>query len=240
MDLKIVDELKDLLEQDSAVHAMWIAGSVAEGNNDELSDVDLWIDIDDDQDRQVLDKIEKFLSAKDTIDVNFSEGLTPPFTHVVYHLAQMKPLHFIEINLHSHSHKFGLFDSLRKIKVLFDKDNTTKFEPFDEASYNKILKERKQFLLEKIEFGELSVRKEIQRKQFMEALHNYQFWLVEPVIELIRIKHAPLKITYGLKHGSRDLPKDAVAAIESLYSIKSLEDLVNKINEVNKLVKSYN
>jgi len=239
MDLKIVDELKDLLEQDSTIHAMWIAGSVAEGENDELSDVDLWVDIDDNQDKQVLDKIEGFLATKGAIDINFSEGLTPPFTHVVYHLAQMNPLHFIEINLHSHSHKFGLFDSLRKIKVLFDKDDTTKFEPFDEASYNKMLSERKQFLIEKIKFGESSVTKEMQRKQFMEALHNYQFWLVEPVIELIRIKHSPLKITYGLKHGSRDLPKDAVAAIESLHIISSLDDLNNKINEVKELLKNY-
>lgn len=239
MDLKIVDELKDLLEQDSTIHAMWIVGSVAEGNADVLSDVDLWIDIDDGQDKQILNKIEEFLATKGTIDVNFTEGLTPPFTHVVYHLEHMNPNHFIEINLHSHSHKFGLFDSLRKMKVLFDKDDTTEFEPFDEASYNKMLSERKQFLIEKIKFGESSVIKEIQRKQFMDALHNYQFWLVEPIIELIRIKHSPLKITYGLKHGSRDLPKDAVAAIESLHTISSLEDLNNKINEVKELLKNY-
>ena len=154
MDLKIVDELKDLLEQDSTVHAMWIAGSVAEDNADELSDVDLWVDIDDNLDKQVLDKIEGFLKTKGNIDINFSEGLTPPFTHVVYHLAHMNPLHFIEINLHSHSHKFGLFDSLRKIKVLFDKDDTLQFKPFDEAEYNKMLSERKQFLTDKIKFGE--------------------------------------------------------------------------------------
>lgn len=239
MDLKIVDELKELLEKDSTIHAMWIAGSVAEGTADELSDVDLWVDIDDNQDKHVLDKIEEFLAKKGTIDINFSEGLTPPFTHVVYHLTQMSPLHFIEINLHSHSHKFGLFDSLRKVKVLFDKDNTTELEPFDEASYIKMLSERKQFLIEKIKFGESSVTKEIKRKQFMEALHNYQFWLVEPIIELIRIKHSPFKITYGLKHGSRDLPKDAVASIESLHTISSIDDLNNKINEVKELLKNY-
>jgi predicted nucleotidyltransferase len=239
MDLKIIDELKSSLEQDSTIHAMWIAGSVAEGNNDELSDVDLWMDIDDGQEQRVLDKIEKFLATKGTIDVNFGEGLAPPFTHMIYHLAHMDPLHFIEVNLHSHSHKFGLFDSLRKIKVLFDKDNTTKFKPLDPITYDKMLNERKKFLLEKIELGEMSVRKEIQRHQFLEALHNYQFWLVEPVIELARIKHVPLKITYGLKHGSRDLPKDAVTAIESLYIINSFEDLNNKIDEVKEIVKKY-
>lgn len=73
----------------------------------------------------------------------------------------------------------------------------------------------------------------------MEALHNYQFWFVEPVIELARIKHTPLKITYGLKHGTRDLPQDTVKEIESLHIIMSLDDLNNKIEEVKAMVKKY-
>ena len=163
----------------------------------------------------------------------------PPFSHKVYHLAQMDPLHFIEITLHSHSHKFGLFDSLRKIKVLFDKDNAIKFEPFNEGSHNKMLAERKVFLIEKIGLGELSVKKEIKRHQFPDAMHNYLFWLVEPIIELARIKYSPLKITYNLKHASRDLPKDTVDEIEHLYTVASLEDLNDKIESVKSMLKKY-
>ncbi len=237
--MKIIDELRNLLEQNSAVHAMWISGSVAEGYNDDLSDVDLWFDIDDGQDEIILAGIEKFLASKGTLDVNFGEGITPPFTHRVYHLLPMNPLHFIEINLHSHSHQFGLFDRMRTIRVLFDKDDTTQFGPLDEVSYGKMLSERKQFLLEKIKIGELSVRKEITRGNFMDAMHNYQFWLVEPIIEIMRIKYAPRKINYGLKHGSRDLPKTMVSKIESLYILKSLKDLENKIDEVKALTGQY-
>lgn len=239
MDKTITEELKKIMEQDGTVHAMWIAGSVAEGTDDELSDIDLWIDIQDGQDKEIFSKIEKFLKSKGELDINFTEGVTPPFSHCVYHLAGMNPYHFIEITLHSHSNEIGLFDALRKIKVLFDKDGTTNFKPFDKDSYDKMLQERKQFLIEKIEFGEQSIRKEITRRQFLEALHNYQFWLVEPVIELVRIEHTPLKITYGLKHGTRDLPKEVVTKIESIYLIKSLEDLNNKIEEVKALTKNY-
>ena len=240
MDLKIVGELKKVLEPKTSVHAMWIAGSIAEGYNDALSDVDIWLDIDDGEDQSVFDSTEKFLQTKGELDVNFGEGPTPPFSHQIYHLANMDPLHFIEVTLHSHSHKFGLFDSLRKVKILFDKDSSTKFEPFDKLSYDKMLKDRKKFLLEKIELGELSVKKELLRKQFLDAMHNYQFWLVEPIIELARIKYAPLKVTYGLKHGSRDLPEDTVKEIESLYIIKSLDNLSNKVQEVKAMIKKYN
>ena len=206
---------------------------------DKFSDIDLWLDIDDGQDKAIFSKIEKFLESKGELDINFSEGITPPYSHCMYHLSGMNPYHFIEITLHSHSNEIGLFDALRKIKVLFDKDGTTNFKPFDKASYDKMLQERKQFLIEKIEFGEQSIRKEITRRQFMEALHNYQFWLVEPIIELARIKHTPLKITYGLKHGTRDLPEDTVKEVESLYIIKSLDDLGNKIEEIKVMLKKY-
>ncbi len=239
MDLKIVDELETFLQEKSTVHAMWIAGSVAEGYDDELSDVDLWLDIDDDSEEAIFDSIEMFLQTKGELDVSFGEGITPPFSHKVYHLANTDPLHFIEVTLHSHSHQFGVFDRLRKIKVLFDKDNTTKFEPFDEAGYKKMLKDRKAFLLEKIVIGEVSVRKEIKRRQFPDAMHNYLFWLVEPVIELARIKLSPLKITFNLKHASRDLPKETVDEIESLYTVASLEDLNIKIDEIKSMLKKY-
>jgi predicted nucleotidyltransferase len=239
MDLKVIDELKIKLEQDPATHAMWVAGSVAEGYADELSDVDIWLDIDDGKDQEVFLSIEKLLSKKGRIDVNFSEGITPPFSHAVYHIAGTNPFHFIEITLHSHSHKFGLFDSLGKIKVIFDKDDTTNFRDFDKVSYNKMLSERKIFLAEKIEIGKLSVEKEIKRQQFPEAMHNYLFWLVEPVIEIARIKYSPLKITYNLKQASRDLPAETVKEIESLYIVSSLDDLNNKTKQVEEMLEKY-
>ncbi len=239
MDHEIIDELRKIMEQDETVHAMWIAGSVAEGYADALSDIDVWLDIDDGQDQAIFDLIEKFLKSKGELDVNYGEDMSPPFTHKVYHLAHLNPYHFIEVTLHSHSHTYEFIEGMRKVDVLFDKDSVTTSKPFDKENYERMLKDRKQFLVEKIKLGVLSVKKEIKRRQFMDAMHNYQFWLIEPVIELARIKHAPLKISYGLKHGSRDLPKDTVAEIESLYIITSLDDLNNKIREVKAMVEKY-
>jgi predicted nucleotidyltransferase len=237
MDHKIVEELKETMEQDASVHAMWIAGSVAEGYDDELSDIDIWLDIDDGQDEAIFSAIETFLQSKDRLDVNFSENRSPPFTHKVYHLAHMCPYHFIEVNLHTHRYEF--IEGIRKVKVLFDKDGTTTFKPLDKVSYDTMLKDRTRFLVEKIGLGEWAVKKEITRGQFMDALHNYQFWLVEPVIELARIKYAPLKISYRLKHGSRDLLKETANEIDSLYLLTPLQDLGNKIDDVKAMVKKY-
>jgi predicted nucleotidyltransferase len=218
---------------------MWIAGSVAEGYADELSDVDLWLDVDDGKEEELSEFIEAFLESKGELDVRLGLSLEPPYTHRVYHLKGTNPYHFIEFTLHTHSHEHDFDQGARKIKILFDKDGTIKTKPFNKEAHAIELQTRKQSLIYKIEVGYLSVEKEIIRGQFMDAMHNYEFWLVEPVIELARIKHSPLKTSYGLKHGSRDLPKETADEIQSLYTIKSLDDLRNKIEEVKAMVKKY-
>ena len=79
MDTKIINEFRVFIEQDSRVHAMWIAGSVAEGYNDELSDVDIWLDIEDKKDIEVFATIETFLASKDTLDINFGDNNNAAF-----------------------------------------------------------------------------------------------------------------------------------------------------------------
>lgn len=239
MDLSIVDELKELLEGNQDTHAMWIAGSIAEGFADEFSDVDLWVDIEAGKDKEIFDLIEKFLESKGELDAKLGRSLEPPFTHRVYHLAGTNPYHFIEFTLHTHSDQYDPTEGSRTLKVLFDKDGTTEVRsPANEKSDEEI-QDRKQSLIDKIDVGYISVEKEILRGQFMDAMHNYEFWLITPVIELARIKHSPLKTSYGLKHGSRDLPKETQDEIQSLYTIESLEDLANKMEAVKKMVAKY-
>ncbi len=235
MDLSIVDNLKNELEQNDLIRAMWIAGSVAEGFNDELSDIDIWFEIIDGKDEEVFKIIEGILASKGELDVNFGEWISPPFSHKVYHLAHTNPYHFIEVTLHSKSDKYEFVEGIRNVRVIFDKDAITKVTPFDAESHDKMLNERRIVLNEKLKIGRISVEKEIQRGQFLDAMHNYNFWLLETILELARIKYSPLKYTYGLKHGNRDLPKDVAGKIESLCKIKSLDDFKIKIDEIEQL-----
>ena len=112
MDIKITLELAALLKPLSTIHAMCIGGSVAEGYNDELSDIDLYIDIKDGHDEAIFIIIEQFLLTKGKLDVKFTEGITPPYSHCVYHIAGMDPMNYIEVTLHTHSNQFGMFDKL--------------------------------------------------------------------------------------------------------------------------------
>jgi predicted nucleotidyltransferase len=179
MDQKIIDELAKVLKQDAKTHAMWIKGSVAEGFADELSDVDLMIGIDEGCDDEVYSAIESFLRAQDDLAVNFDARQSfSKHSHKVYRLAQSNPYHFIEVTLLPHSGQVVFTEGVDKVKTLFDKDGSIKFKPLDNQKLQSELLERSRYLKEKIKIGELFVKKEITRRQYMDAMHNYQFWLV--------------------------------------------------------------
>lgn len=235
MDLNIIEVIKNGVESSDAVRAMWIAGSIADGYSDNLSDVDIWLDINDGKDEEIFTLVESILAGQGVLDVNLGEWILPPFSHKVYHLSHMNPYHFIEVTLHSHSDKYEFTEGIRKAKVIFDKDGITKPVPLDLEAHNAMLANRAKVLAEKLKVGRVSVEKEIQRGQFLDAMHNYNFWLLETILELARIKYSPLKYTYGLKHGNRDLPKDVAGKVESLCKIKSLDDFKIKIDEIEQL-----
>ena len=239
IDLTLVYQLKDALENSPKTHAMWLGGSIAAGFDDELSDADLFVDIDDGTEQEIFELVESFLEKNGKIDQKLGTRITPPYTHRTYHMKGMSPYDFIEVTLHVHSNTHDFNHASTKIKVLFDKDGTTDHEPRDELKYAEELEQIRQSLLVKLQIGETSVEKEIVRGNFMDAMHNYEFWLIEPVIKLARIKLVPDKAFNGLKHGNRDLPKETIDEVQSLYTIKSLEDIGNKIEEIRAMAKKY-
>ncbi|HXY18295.1 MAG TPA: aminoglycoside 6-adenylyltransferase [Candidatus Nitrosopolaris sp.] len=230
--------LTNSLKQHTAVHAAWLEGSRGEGTNDEFSDMDIWVDVDDGREEEVYEHIESFLRKIGELDVDYAANIAHPLLrHRTYHIAGTNPFERLEINMQSHSRNFRFTEGVHNIKVLFDKDSTIKMERLNKEALEKELASRKRFLLEKIEFGELWVEKEIRRRKFLEALGMYNHFFAESIVELCRIKYSPYKISHGLKHIYTDLPQDIVRKIESIHQITSIEDIKEKITEVKDLAK---
>jgi predicted nucleotidyltransferase len=231
-------ELQDLLQKEDSVYAMWLEGSLAEGYDDEYSDIDMWLDVDDDKARAIYGLIEDFLESKGPLDMNFDgRNWHPKIDHKTYHIAGRSPYEILEVNIQYHSRDFKFVDGVNIIKVLFDKAQVTKKIPLDKTKFREELEDRKQFLLEKIKIGQPFLEKQILRNTFLEALLYYNFWFLEPVVELARIKYSPTKISFGLKHISRDLPQELVQRIEDVYKVQSLEEIKSKVENVKLLAK---
>lgn len=231
--------IQDILKESDFVHAAWIEGSIAEGFNDDLSDIDLWIDVDDDKEDAAFGVIEEYLKSKAPLEINFEVELAhPQIRHKVYRLKSAADFDILEVNIQSHSRNFVFTEGVESIKVLFDKDGTIQTKPLDQDKLEKNLSEREEYLTAKIPLGKLWIRKETARNNFPDALHNYNFWILEPVVELARIKYSPRKISFGLKHLSRDLPPEVARRIEDLHGAKSLQEINEKLPEAEALIKS--
>ncbi len=237
-----LDDLVKMLKDQTFVHAAWIEGSLGGGHNDELSDIDLWVDVDDNFEKTTYDLIDKFLVDKGgELDIRLEGQLHPPqLRHKTYRLKKSSRFDILEVNLRSHSSDDVFIEGVKKFKVLFDKDRTIKTKPFNKLQHSEELSERKIFLKAEIRLGEILTEKEIIRGHFPEALLMYHHFIADSVVELARIRHTPNKISYGLKDMSRDFPKVQVKELESLYQINNLGAIKDKILEANRLAEKYN
>ena len=71
----------------------------------------------------------------------------------------------------------------------------------------------------------------LRRGHFLEALAYYRRFVLEPLVELLRLQHAPHKADYALKHIERDLPPDLVRQLESLHRVTSCDDIAARMED---------
>jgi predicted nucleotidyltransferase len=208
----ILEKLYAAFKQAPYVHAVWLEGSRVEGLADEYSDYDVWVDVDDEAEQTVIDLAETTLKTFSNLDVKFELPKSHPhLRHVTYHVEGTGKFEVIEVNTQKHSRNYQFVKGVDKIQVIFDKDETIKYcEP-------------------KVDSGIVWVERELMRKNYLEAYAAYEFWLLKPLVELARIKYAPSKQEYDLKHIARDLPQELVGAFTELYQNQSSGDIEKHI-----------
>lgn len=79
------------------------------------------------------------------------------------------------------------------------------------------------------------VKKEANRNHYLEALSNYHRKVLEPLVELIRLKYQPTKSGFYLTGISGDIPKPILRKLEYLFKITSIKDIKKKMKIANKL-----
>lgn len=126
----IVQELASELKINRHIHAMWLEGSYATGENNELSDIDVWMDVDDGLFDHAFNIFEKHLDKIVGCEWGENRGIyseNPKLAKRIYYLKGFSEDNAIELDLQEHSRNF-VFPKGHPIKVLFDKDNTIEFK----------------------------------------------------------------------------------------------------------------
>lgn len=227
---RLIAKLEKSLEPLPYIYAAWLEGADALGTIDTYSDIDLWLDVEDGREADAITAVRKWLKQVGTLELDHERDHPHPKIHQCFLRAQgMSKFCFVDLCVQSHSRTMTFTEGQDVLKVLFDKKNVIKFQAppeFDVAARVKALSR---------EFGvfQIWVEKALLRAQFLEALEAYQTYTLSPLVKLLRLRYAPLKYNYGLKHSYQDFPADVIGRLEPLYKVASLTELAQRYQKAN-------
>lgn len=232
----ITESLKNELQPLPYIYAFWLEGLYAMGYADEYSDIDYWIDVDDNYVKEALEHVEIALRKFGELDERDETGNDhPKLGQIVYHVKGSSPYLVIDFNWQLHSsdrneYYFIKGDIVEGARVIFDKDNVIQFK---EANPQEILKNKENCKQEcDYRYSQHNrVRKYIRRGSYAECYAYYNKYVIEPLVMFLRLKHIPLYPYHYLLHISKHMPQDVVKRLERLIQVKFLDEMEDKMRE---------
>lgn len=235
---QIIDALDNELKNNSFVFAFWLEGADALNTVDEFSDIDVWLDVQDGHEGMVIEQVQSVLSQIAPLDFEHEvEHPHPKIRQKFFHLKDTSEFLIIDVCVQSHSREFWFTNESKdeEVKIIFDKKNVIEFRNLDKTEFQSHQKKRTNELKKTFLFFEAWVKKGVNRNNFLEALSYYHSFILEPLVELLRIRYEPTKREFGLKHIERDLPKAVLKTLEDLYKINSTSEISTKSQKANEL-----
>jgi len=228
---QIITKLSEALHPLSYIHALWLEGADATGKADEYSDIDFWLDFDDAFETEAIEAVETTLSELATIDYkHIMNHPHPQIRQRIYHLENTSKYLMIDFcwQLHSRECTFIENDPIEPLKIIFDKSGVIRYKPQNPSDYATWNAQR----LAEAKYRRTQhprAEKYVHRGQYLEAYAYYNRYVLEPVIDLLRLIHTPAHADYGLVHISQHIPASDRQKLEKLAQISSLEDIATNI-----------
>ncbi len=227
---QITEALKNELEPLPYVYAFWLEGSYAMGYADEYSDIDYWIDVDDDNVNNAIEHVETALKSLGELDERDETGNDhPKLGQIVYHIKGSSEYLVLDFNwqLHSRDRKEYHYiwnDIVEGAQVIFDKDNVVQFEEADEQELHRV-KEECRTECDYRYSQHLRVEKYINRGNYPEGYAYYNRYVIEPLVMLLRLKYTPLYPYHYLLHISKHMPQIVIDRLQKLIQLTTLEEM---------------
>ncbi|MCL2198547.1 MAG: hypothetical protein FWB80_06465 [Defluviitaleaceae bacterium] len=231
----IINTLTTALQPLPFVYAFWLEGADAMGTADEYSDIDFWVDFEDTHEGRAIEAVENALQKIAPIDYRYiMKHEHPKIRQRVYHLAGTSEYLMIDFcwQLHSRPREEYTYlenSDVEAVKVLFDKDNIVRYKPYDPSDYDKYndprLAEAKYRRTQHIR-----AKKYVKRGQYPEAYAYYNRYVLEPLIDVLRLIYTPAYAHYYLVHISQHIPTAERERLEYFAQISSLEDIAERIS----------
>lgn len=223
----LINTLRSALRGDEKVDAAWEGGSAAFRRDDELSDIDVYAVVADDSLDAVFALVESALASLSPISLRVDMPSQPGYEQKFYRLRdapeslvvdlqlmrRSDPVLFREVELHGEGCTW-----LDRRGVLVE----CHIEP---AADLEDARARVALLAPQFEMFQQLVLNEIARGHGCDALGFYHEWTLRPLVEALRLLHAPHTRIFGLRYLARDLPAPVVARVEALAFVGSMPQL---------------
>jgi len=225
----IINNLRAALEPLPYIHALWLEGADATDMVDVYSDIDFWIDFDDEYEEDSINAVEMALASVAEIDLKevFSHP-HPKIRQRIYHLAGTSDFLMLDIcwQCHSRGDEIVFIEGsvVENAQVLFDKSNVIRWKTYDTKgdadTHNAVLSSCQ------YRYGQHSrVEKYVRRGLYLEAYAYYNKYVLNPLIDLLRLLHTPANTDYYLVHISHHIPAVEREKLEWFAQVTSLADI---------------
>jgi len=172
----IIRLLCEQLEPLPYIYAFWLEGADANGMVDEYSDIDFWLDIEDEYLEQAITAVEAVLSAIAVIEYRHVMPYEhPQIRQRIYHLAGTSEYLVIDFcwQLHSRDDVFLIENNdIEAANVLFDKCGVIWYKPFDRTDFA----EENTLRLDEAQYCRTQhsrVKRYLWRERYLEAYAKY-------------------------------------------------------------------
>jgi hypothetical protein len=236
---RILAALRQALEPEASVLAMWEGGAAAWARTDAWSDIDLQVLVEDQQVGAVFTLMERTLESLSPIELRFA--VPQPTWHghdqVFYRLRDADENLLIDLAVMKRSSKNQLRERERHGERVIHFDKTGEAAPIalDRTALKRRIEDRLTQLRVAFSMFQCLTKKELLRGNPLGALVFYHSHTLGPLLTLLRIRHCPERFDFGLRYSALDLPAEVTKALEDLWFVGAASEIAAKRDKAEKM-----
>jgi predicted nucleotidyltransferase len=232
----LIEKITDLLQADERVLAAWLEGSLARREEDDFSDIDLWITVKDQDFAAFVAEREEFAAKLGPVvsvlyPKTADQGDDLDSFQVMLEDQPATLTIDVDVQKRSRRFRFTKDSAAEECEVLFDRGNIVQHQPFNPAEVEEYVADL--FADTAVRFWHLlpKVQVQLKRSDILEAIDLYNQRLLE-LVTVYRILYTPEKSDWGWKDLEYDLPEDAVKSLYNLMpevGVRAMERQVGRL-----------
>jgi hypothetical protein len=239
---QVIELLQAALEPLAWVNAAWLGGSDAFGRADELSDVDLQVDVDDGQVAATFGAVEAALAAASPIVARLVLPMPTWHGHAqrFYRLRDTPEFTAVDVVVFRRSDPRRYYNQTERHGrplVLFDRAGIVHPVPLDQTGLAASLAREVAGIAERLPFTLPLVAKEVRRGDALAAHGLWQRHVLAPLVTLYRVRHTPARHDFGTRYTRHDLPSEVRQTLAELAFVTGLDDLGTKLPRAERLLR---